>query len=175
MEPLFISLLLVIPMTILGTWLYYLRLRRRPLSQLWIVRHTKNTAQNMSTPGKYVICIGIGVLAEIGIPFLFVILAFALNYIHIEVSRNVIIAFSFPYFFCADLQTGFPLALSVAFFIASLLQWPIYGWILGSGWAHHRFLKYAVILASIHIMAAIVAYCYWSKHSFDMFKGCSLG
>ena len=174
MEPLFISLLLLIPILIFGTWLYYyLRLQRRSLSQLWIVRRTKSIAQNMSTPGKYIICIGIGILAEIGIPLSLFILAFALFSIHIEISQNFIFALALPFYCYGDLSTALPLSITLA--IATLFQWPIYGWILGSGWVHHRLSKYAVILASFHIIAAVLAYWYSSKHPVDMYRGIKLG
>jgi len=118
----------------------------------------------MSTIQKYFICIGLGVVAEIAALYFFFFAPFVFSLIHIPVSENSIVAILFPYFVIADWQTVVPF-----WFIgmtASLFQWPIYGWICGSGWAHQRFKRDAIILAGIHIVSAVVAYHYWSEHPF---------
>jgi len=111
---------------------------------------------------KYLICIGIGVLVEIVAAILLVLLAFST----IPVSLDRIVVFVFPYSCYSNLQIAFPLVFASAFSL--LLQWPLYGWILGSGWVHHRISRYAVVLAGFHIIAAVVAFWYISKHPADI-------
>ncbi|MFZ1074630.1 MAG: hypothetical protein WAO21_14485 [Verrucomicrobiia bacterium] len=126
----------------------------------------------MSTAQKYILCIVGGILAEIGVPLLLVVSAFALSSIHVQVSQNFICAVAFPFYCYGDVDTALPLIIVLAF--TTLFQWPIYGWILGSGWVHHRLSRYAAILAGFHIIAAVVAFWYSSKHPVDIFRGCSM-
>jgi hypothetical protein len=127
----------------------------------------------MNTAQKYSLCIVGGVLAEFAIYILILILPFTLSSIHIEVSQNFILSLSFPFINYVDLDTSLPLTIFLTF--ASLFQWPIYGWILGSGWTNHRLSKYAMVLAGFHIIAAIFAFWYSSKHPVDMWRGSRLG
>jgi hypothetical protein len=85
------------------------------------------------------------------------------------------VAVSFPYLFVADWLNANPHANPIIFIFLfiSLIQWPVYGWILGRGWVRQQFLKYATILMAIHFTVGILAYVfYWSSHPFDPWKGC---
>jgi hypothetical protein len=125
----------------------------------------------MTNGEKYGYCISFGIAAVVGIPLALFLIAFGLFYLHINVSLNLMVVIAFPYLFLADWQPAFPIVFIAVF--GSLLQWPLYGWILGSGWVHHRFLKYATVLACIHAIVTIIALCYCSKHPDTFFKGSS--
>jgi hypothetical protein len=95
--------------------------------------------------------------------------------VHIQISSSLIVAVSFPYLFVADWLNATPHANPIIFIFLfiSLIQWPVYGWILGRGWVRQQFLKYATILMAIHFTVGILAYVfYWSSHPFDPWKGC---
>jgi hypothetical protein len=126
----------------------------------------------MSSAQKYAVCIVGGVLAVISAPILVVALGFALSSIHFQVSQNLMVL-AFPFCCYSDLDASLPLYLVVIF--ATLLQWPIYGWIIGSGWVHNRLSKYATLLACFHIIAVAIAFWYTSKHPLDLWKGARLG
>jgi hypothetical protein len=69
-------------------------------------------------------------------------------------------------------QNSTPAFLFLLVFIVSLIQMPIYGWILGSGWVHHRFRIYASILAGVHIVAGFVGYWMQAKAGcWHLFRG----
>ncbi len=108
----------------------------------------------MSAAPKYVICIGAGILTEVGVFFVSVMATFA-GCGSAPLPREF--AFVTPYYMMVS-KDSTPVSIITVVSVITLLQMPIYGWILGSGWVHHRFWRHFLILVSVHIIAGFIGY-----------------
>jgi hypothetical protein len=105
----------------------------------------------MSNGAKYTVGIGLGVVAEIIVFFLAIMLSFSG---HGHKSLPGWFSFVCPLTFIPGEDAEGLIAMISG--ITSLLQMPIYGWILARGWTRHTFLSNALVLAVVHFILAIV-------------------
>ena len=107
----------------------------------------------MSTGAKYTICISVGIVAEL-VALWFAMWASFSGHGHASLPGAF--SFVFPLTFIisprADAE-GFRATFEG---MTSMLQMPVYGWILARGWTHKAFLRTALVLASVHFIAALV-------------------
>jgi hypothetical protein len=113
----------------------------------------------MSAAPKYIICISAGVLAEAAV-FLAAMMVTFTGCGSAPLPDGF--AFVTPYYMMVP-QKSLPVSIALVFFVITLLQMPIYGWILGHGWVHHRFRKRFLILAVVHIIAGFVGYWIYTR------------
>jgi hypothetical protein len=104
----------------------------------------------MSASFKYGLCICLGV---------FVLIAGTLLAI---ICGQAVVLSLFPYYDCMK-HTASNFGAAILIF-TTLIQWPVYGFILATGWVRRRFARYAFILASIHAVTVTVAFWFISTH-----------
>jgi hypothetical protein len=118
----------------------------------------------MSANKKYTLCISCGALAPIVFLVIYIVSCFCFHTTIIEETNIVgrlIIAYLLPLLGCID-HTSAPLAAAILIFV-SLIQWPIYGWMVGSGLVHRRLLRHLLVLASIHVVLVVGAFWFIAK------------
>jgi hypothetical protein len=117
----------------------------------------------MSAAKKYGLCIGFGVLLQCALFFteaarvgLFVESTYRLPNRFCFVLPYYMIYFR-PSVEMTNVSVGLGLVGLLVIMITNL-QMPFYGWILASGWVHRRLFRCVIILAIVHITAAVIAY-----------------
>ena len=105
----------------------------------------------MSTIAKYTICISAGALLEL--VSLGLVIGSSFNPGGGS-KMEPVFAFIFPYMaMVAPIKELNALAFAGDF--GSLLQMPLYGWVLGRAWVRQRFWPEVVILVGSHIIASM--------------------
>jgi hypothetical protein len=99
----------------------------------------------MSAARKYGVCIGIGIPVQW---IAYFVAAFSFGPIGM--------AFTIPYIGFTSTTT--PLPIAIIALLVSLFEGLIYGWILGGAWVRHQFVRYAIALAVVHLIVAVIAY-----------------
>jgi hypothetical protein len=111
---------------------------------------------------KYGVCIG----SAVPIQLVFLCLAFnASSRGDHFVALPFWFDFVFPYYFvvvgCVSWSSDVLILLSFA--IIFLLQWLIYGWIIGFGWVRGRFWRYFFAVFIAHVVSAIAGSWFYVK------------
>ena len=116
----------------------------------------------MRTIAKYAVCICIGFLAEAAG------LLCELGATFVPCGHAPPLPPKFAYVFPLEFiisphgdAQGFSAALLG---ITTLMQMPFYGWILGNGWVHKRFLLTLLLLAALHYSLALFGLHQWKFH-----------
>jgi hypothetical protein len=112
---------------------------------------------------KYSLCIGLGILVEF--PIVFAVLMVKWSEHSPLPPLPTGFAFVIPYYSLASAR-GEENAVAVVFACATVIQMPLYGWILGRGWVRHRFGRYALVLAGVHLTTAIAGFLVHTKPQF---------
>jgi len=117
----------------------------------------------MSAAKKYGFCIGFGILLQF-IIFFVTVATYGLFVDHIPLMPARF-AFVCPYYMIyfrpsveiTNVSVGVGL-IGLFVIMITNLQMPFYGWIVASGWVHRRLFRCVIILAIVHITAAVIAY-----------------
>jgi hypothetical protein len=109
----------------------------------------------MSNGAKYTVGIGLGVVAEMFV-FLFAIMLSFSGHGHASLPGWFSFVCPLTFIPSEDPEGLIAGIIGTISGITSLLQMPIYGWILARGWIRHTFLRNALVLAFVHFILAIV-------------------
>jgi hypothetical protein len=106
----------------------------------------------MKMPGKRWGCVLVGLIVQVP-----VLLIFADAVLDMHNRFSVLVSVLLPYAAITDLLSHPPMAFFFVVLIVTLLQYPLYGAVIGNAWARGKLLFTLTSITAVHAIASVIA------------------
>ena len=106
----------------------------------------------MKMPGKRWGCVVVGLIVQVP-----VLLIFAGAVLDMHNRFSVLVSVLLPYAAITDRLSHPPMAFFFVVLIVTLLQYPLYGAVIGNGWARGRLPTTVTGVTALHAIASVIA------------------